>query len=569
MKKIFALVLAAVAMVGCSNDITEDTTVKMGPRYTAPMAIDMNGDSRSFDADLNWVWDNDDTILAYQSAGGKHLNTLAILDNGKFGVESFGYDSQDPADFVFVHPAEAFNSSSYTVAPLQTGEWTPVLLGRASNVTIDTIESVAMKHLNAAVEFRFWEPNATARMNVTAVEFSSTSNFVGSWNEMGEQTLNGKSLSAAGLLRDNYTFNIGTGTFAFTLTITDENGATTSIAVPSKSYAAGSRTIINVEWKPAVEVKVSSWWTDQSKTQGNTIYVEVEMDRATDYDILLDSALATVVDGKITGVAPGEHTVRARAKVRDGYINSEAKTIMVTGIPTLDYTISSSYNNSKGTILKDNSKNGKTIYYTIGDLGSGDTNDYIQNNLVQSVVWTYGSTNTNVALNSSNSVANVALGLYDTYVTCTLKNGYVLGGSSAKKPVYVTGIPHLAAPPTEALGWSGSSGNVYFESSYMQIGGGTGSVKATLNLYASANIGVTLDIAGQSKRSTSAISQTLKVYIGGTEVLSYKPGSNGTHNYSFSKTGTLTSSNATIRCEGSYQAIIPWVRVSTLNIKYQ
>ena len=150
-----------------------------------------------------------------------------------------------------------------------------------------------------------------------------------------------------------------------------------------------------------------------------------------------------------------------------------------------------------------------------------------------------------------------------------MKNGYVFGGESTSTNIAITGIPHLATPPTEALGWSGSSGNVKFESSYLQLGGGTGSVKATLNLYAPTDIGVTLDISGSSKRSTSLICQTLTVKIAGTEVISYKPGSNGTHDYSFSKTGTLTSSNATIECAGSYTMALPWVRINTLNIKYQ
>ena len=570
MKKLFTMILIAAAVVGCSTDINEDMSVKVGPRYTAPFAVDLNEtDARSFDADLNWVWDADDTILAYQAEGGKHLNTLTILDNGKFGVESFGYDSQDAADFVFVHPAEAFNAESYTVKSLQTGEWTPVMLGRATDATIDNIESVSMQYLNAAVEFRFWEAGATKQMNVTEVSISSESDFIATWNELGEQTLDGKFLLTSGIKRNNYTFKIGTGTFPLTLKFKDENRVEKVVEIPAKTYNAGSRTIINVEWKPTVALAVSSWWTDQSKADGDTIYLNVSMDRASDYSILLDGATATVTDGKISNVAPGEHTVRARVRLRDGsYINSDAQIIMVTGKPSFSYTVYSSYNSNDGSVSKDNSKDGRTFYYSIENL-SGDTDDYIKNNLVESVVLTYGSNSMNVALGASNAFTGMALGQYNSYVKCTLKNGYVFGGESTSTNIAITGIPHLATPPTEALGWSGSSGNVKFESSYLQLGGGTGSVKATLNLYAPTDIGVTLDISGSSKRSTSLICQTLTVKIAGTEVISYKPGSNGTHDYSFSKTGTLTSSNATIECAGSYTMALPWVRINTLNIKYQ
>ena len=54
MKKLFTMILIAAAVVGCSTDINEDMSVKVGPRYTAAFAVDLNEtECRCFDADLD------------------------------------------------------------------------------------------------------------------------------------------------------------------------------------------------------------------------------------------------------------------------------------------------------------------------------------------------------------------------------------------------------------------------------------------------------------------------------------------------------------------------------------
>ena len=40
-----------------------------------------------------------------------------------------------------------------------------------------------------------------------------------------------------------------------------------------------------------------------------------------------------------------------------------------------------------------------------------------------------------------------------------------MGGESTQTPIHITGIPHLATPPTEALGWSAASWNVKWDGS--------------------------------------------------------------------------------------------------------
>ena len=339
MKKIFAYILAVAAFASCSTDVND--VVTPSATLTAPMEVAV-AESRAFDADLNWAWESTDVIAAYQNAGAKTINTLALNEAGNFYNGAFEYATQDVAAFHFVYPASQL-ASDYSLTAAQTGVWTPVLCGTVEAATVANLGTVEMEYLSSAFEVRVWEAGREARKTITKAVLTSANDFVPTWYVNNDltytQSLSGKELSL-NLNGDTAIFNLGEGNFDFTLTLTAASGETLSLPV-SKGFVAGKRTILNVEWKSA---SVSSWYEDyanngNSTLEGGAIYVTVS---GGDAVVTVDGVEAEVVDGKISGVAAGSHDV----VVTINGLELVNRSVVVTPIPTVSAIICTSYSNN-------------------------------------------------------------------------------------------------------------------------------------------------------------------------------------------------------------------------------
>ena len=428
MKKIFAYILAVAAFVGCATDevVTSTTTL------TAPMEVSV-AQSRVFDADLNWSWENSDMILAYQKAGNSTINILSLNDEGNFYTPAFEYATDDAASFHFIYPMSSLSMSGLTVE--QTGKWSPVLYGVAENTIISQIGTVEMNYLSSAFEVRVWANGRAVRKNITKAVITSNNDFVPYWDMATyAQTLSGKELSLD-LNGDTAIFNLGEGDFAFTLTLTDAEGETLSWELPAKNFVAGKRTILNVEWSTVniVEASVTSWYEDYATNNGTTleggaIYVNAVGGTPV---VTVDGVEMAVVDGKISGVASGLHNVVVTINGQE-CVN---RSVAVTSIPSVNATVRTSYSNN-GAKATTNDINGTELQVT-----ASLSDASIPSNLISSSQVTYGSTTTNIALGNT-SKFTLALGQYNCAVKVALANGYTC--TTPSYTTHVTGIPYHA-----------------------------------------------------------------------------------------------------------------------------
>lgn len=441
MKKIFTYILAVAALVSCSNEI--DDVVGVAGHYTAPVEIAVDG-SRVFDADLNWSWEGSDVIAAYQNAGDKYINELALNAAGNFCNEAFKYAVQSQSQFHFVYPASQLDTEDYSLTAKQTGVWTPVLYGTVESATVSNLGTVEMNYLSSAFELRIWDAGRATRKNIVKAVLSSANDFVPTWTVNNDltytQTLSGKELSLE-LNGDTAIFNLGEGTYSFTLALTDANGQTITLPVDSKSFEAGMRTILNVEWKSA---SVTSWYEDyanngSSALEGSAIYVNAVGGTPV---VTVDGVQKSVVDGKITDIASGTHQVVVSIAGNE-LVN---RSVVVSSIPSVTYTVKTSYSNNTNSaghvVSKDNSFAGNKITVTASLSDSYAASNLVNGNWNATLSGPTSYT-LSAAAGSSASQTDIAYGQwgqYSCYVKISLKNGYVCQANNIT--AHVTGIPY-------------------------------------------------------------------------------------------------------------------------------
>ena len=337
MRKIFATIIALAALVGCNTDVMEE--VATTPAYlTTSFEVALEGDTRSFDSELNWKWESTDEIAAYQADGvNNFLNKLTRNQENNFGTEEFKYTTTEQSTFVFVYPYDAFINTE-KLGYVQTGVWTPTFVGTTSG-TIDNLGAVKMVHASAAFEIRVWDEGRQARKSISAATISSTENFC-----------NATTATVSGLNSDTVVFNIAEGTFPFDITLTATDGKTYTVS-KELTFELGKRTILNVEWKtPSVSFLAYSSYNESDgdvikndNLSGNTIYVKdvatKNIDSADIASIKLllngvEKADITTGSATVTGVACGEYNVTAKLTLNSGdsYTTASSK-IYVTGIP--------------------------------------------------------------------------------------------------------------------------------------------------------------------------------------------------------------------------------------------
>lgn len=354
MKKIFATIIALAALVSCNTEAVDE--VVSTPQYlTTSLEVDLDGDTRVFDNNLVWSWESTDEIAAYQVAGEQFVNTLTYRDNGSFGTDDFKYSVTEPADFKFVYPAAALNDDK-TLGYVQTGFWTPTLVGIVENATVNNIGTVEMKHMSAAFEIRVWDEGRQARKTIKAATITSESDFCDSTTATVE-----------GLNTDTVVFNIAEGDFAFNLTLTAADGKTYTVAVPAKNFVNGQRTILNVEWKypPTASYTVYSSYNSNDGSvsknngvDGRSIYVKniaiqhyvsdaaiLTLKRTYNGSALDDIALTVGQEWSANSLALGTYTFQLVLTDGDYTWSTPVSSIYVTGLPyTLNIKANDSWN---------------------------------------------------------------------------------------------------------------------------------------------------------------------------------------------------------------------------------
>ena len=350
MKKIFFAIIALAAFVGCNTEVMEE--VATTPQYlTTSFEVDLNGESRAFNEKLEWSWTKDDQIAAYQVAGDKKVNILSLKENGKFGTEQFAYVPDVTADFVFVYPVEALNADK-SLGYVQTGVWTPTLVGIVENATVNNIGRVDMTHMSAAFEIRVWDEGRQARKTIKAATITSELDFC-----------DGNTATVSDINSDTVVFNIADGDFAFNLTLTATDGATYTVAVPAKNFENGQRTILNVEWKypPTASYTVYSSYNSNDGSvsknngvDGRSIYVKnvaiqhyvsdaatLTLKRTYNGSALDDVALIVGQEWSANNLALGTYTFQLVLTDGDYTWSTPVSSIYVTGLP---YTLNPAAN---------------------------------------------------------------------------------------------------------------------------------------------------------------------------------------------------------------------------------
>lgn len=583
MKKIIASILALVSFASCSTDINNEV-VANAAKFTAPMEISAT-QSRAFDADLNWSWESSDIIAAYQNAGEKSVNILTLNESGNFYNEAFTYATEELAQFHFVYPASQLGvGASLTVA--QTGVWTPVLYGTVEAATVANLGTVEMNYLSSAFELRVWENGRAARKSIVKAVLSSEVDFVPTWSVNSDltytQTLSGKELSLD-LNGDTAIFNLGEGDFVFNLTLTDAEGESWTYELPSKNFAAGKRTILNVEWKKivtSVELEgVNSWYEEVyngntgSTLEGGYIYINGLSAEGGEPTVYVDGVAASVVDGKIAATS-GTHTVYAAI----GDVKTAEFSVTVCQKPVLTYTVHSSYNSNDGSVSKNNSYDGRTIYAK-----NFAISEPFLSSAVTSVAFVYGGTSQSTSIAGSVQKSGLGLGSYDCYATATIAiNGNIVNLKTTSANIAVTGIPYTMNV-TANDGWNAWSevGNVNWNNgdrgTSIRLGNAlgsnlnTGASHVTKTLYVPADTRVIAKSAGEvhGSRFIVSISTTYNFYVGGSSAGSQTASNNAYASFNISKSMILPASNPTIQHHNSNSTNTACTYITSSSIFYE
>ena len=556
MKKIFAYIMAVAAFASCSTDI--NNVVAPFGKLTAPMEVTVAG-SRAFDADLNWSWESSDAIAAYQNEGAKTVNTLALNAAGNFYNEAFEYATEDLAQFHFVYPASQL-ASNYSLTAAQTGVWTPVLYGTVEAATVANLGVVEMNYLSSAFEVRVWEAGREARKTITKAVLTSANDFVPVWSVNSDltytQSFAGKELSLD-LNGDTAIFNLGEGTFDFTLTLTSASGETLSFPV-SKGFVAGKRTVLNVEWKSA---SVTSWYEDYASNngtalEGGAIYVNAVGGAPV---VTVDGVEVEVVNGKVSGVATGSHNVVVTINGAE-LVN---RSVVVTPIPTVNATVRSSYS-SNGAVSTTNSIGGKAVQV------SASLSESFPSNLVSSCKLNYNSASENFTLGSTKNYT-WALGSYNCSVVVTLANGYVC--STPSYATHVTGIPYTMDVTKNDGTWTESGYVNWNKDGGMRLGqgqwGGEASISRTFHIPADLTVKVTANGIVNGTGTLWKVENTATVTVGSTTVVTKTQNGKSEASWSCSSaSASMSSSSNTVKVNSSYNLESAKVVVKALTIQY-
>ncbi len=583
MKKILFVLFALATFLSCSKEEITTTPSMTDAPYITPMEITIDPTaSRAFDESLKWSWEADDAIFSCQVAETLYPNTLTQQENGKFGTANYQFATTEAAPFFFAYPAAAIDLSGLTMTAPQTGTWSPLLCALTPATTVDELQTVELMHLSSAYEVRVWEAGRSARKTIVKATLSSEDDFVASWQAdpatLGfTQQLSGKELIVE-QEGETVVFNLGEGTFDFTLTLTDTEGNTLIVPASQQALSAGKRTVLNVEWKSLTMTGVTSWYEQynaagSSSLAGSTIYLEGFSAAGGKVEALLDGQVVALEGNTIKNVASGAHTVQVR--IAGSNLATTEYPVTVTMIPELNYLIHSSYNSSNGSISKNNNYDGRTIY-----LKNVSLNDPYLTSLSSTPKFTCADQTVEVAYGSADkSFSELALKSYNCYGTATITfpSGKTLQLGGTGHSIAVTGIPYDLNPAANDS-WNAwkSSGNVSWnEGGTLRLGynlsnwiaSETASVEKSF--YLPADTAITIASTGTYVSSGLWTSVAFTISVSGNEAAKTASTTSTTaKSYSLNATKTMSASNATVKCSSTKSTASSCTKISTLTLRY-
>lgn len=288
MKRIYIYLLALISVIGCTeiNNYTPDTNSDL-TTYTAPFTLNLSeAGTKSFDENLKWHWESDDTIFGYQNSGSRIINSLIHIKDNTFGVSDFTYTDQNASTFHFVYAGEAKlndngNNRDIDQNPIQSGEWSPTLVGSHTNCTFDEMvqknESLKLSYLSSAFEVRAWKPDVDMeypddedKINLSkAILYSDVLHFLVhavpsinystgaiTYTQKSEEDFNetGESVTVENIDSHSVVFNVAPHPEKYSkeslkLILLDENGDSLKCILPPLNFIAGKKTVLNITWE--------------------------------------------------------------------------------------------------------------------------------------------------------------------------------------------------------------------------------------------------------------------------------------------------------------------------------
>ena len=370
----------------------------------------------------------------------------------------------------------------------------------------------------------------------------------------------------------------------------DINGGEIERIVNNQTFEASHRRGYMLTWEEAslipgtIETWYDNWNTSSFELAGNTIYARnigvqgVPADHVLALGVEIDgqlhesSAQAGVLSQKelkIEGVANGTYSICTYAKImlngKETVLKGDVKTVIVTSIPTATYNVYTSYSNNGGKSLR-NDVYGNEIRARV------DLSDvYIQTNYVKSATFTYGGSTASLTPGTEWKTTP-GYGAYSTSITVVLKNGYTLTSSSYT--THVTGIPFTMTTSSNADNWSISGSNDWNKDGGFRMGYGlehasTGATSATKSFHMPANTALSVVANGTIRGSAGVTSTTFNLYVSDSSVFSTSTKKSSAQNWSTNTTGTMTSSNATIKLHNSKSTNTCNTNVKSLQITYK
>ena len=373
---------------------------------------------------------------------------------------------------------------------------------------------------------------------------------------------------------------------------TDLNGGEIDREINNQTFAASHRKGYKLTWEDAslvpgtIETWYDSWNSSSFELAGNTIYARnigvngIPADHVLALGVEINGQLheASAQSGvlsqqelKIEDYPSGTYSVCTYAKVmlngQETVLKGDAKTVIVTSIPTATYNVYSSYsNNGAQSLRNDVGGNVLRANVTLSD-------SYIQSNYVQSATLTYGSASASMTAGKEWS-GTVALGAYNTSIKVVLKNGYTLTSSSYT--THVTGIPFTMTTSSNADGWSEDGYVNWNTNGGVRLGynqwGGEASITKSFHIPANTTVKVTSNgiVNGtQGLFGSAKVENTATVTVGSTTVVSKTQNGSSEASWSCSNaSASMSSSSNTVKVNSSYNLSAAKVVVKALTIQY-
>ena len=520
--------------------------------------------------------------VSSNAIGAKTLTTLT----GAIAIRAFEPDGVTPKQLKQI----TITSSDVAIAGAFSGTATSV--GSLGTVSGDETawhtafeESSAQSKARASLESKAQSLEPTS----TSVTKAMSLSFKGSERVITLTNLENIPMDSEGYY--TYYVNIAPTTVG-TLEIQalDINGGEIDRIVNNQTFTASHRKGYKLTWEEAslvpgtIETWYDNWNTSSFELAGNTIYAHnigvngVPADHVLALGVEIDGQLhaASAQSGvlsqkelKIEGVSNGTYSICTYAKImlngKETELKGDVKTITVTPIPTATYNVYTSYSKNGGKSLR-NDVYGNELRARV------DLSDvYIQTNYVKSATFTYGGSTANLTPGQEWKTT-LAYGAHSTSVKVVLKNGYTL--TSGNYTSHITGIPFTMTTSSNADGWSISGPNDWNKDGGFRMGYGvesasTKATSATKSFHMPANTALSVVANGTIRGSANVTSTTFNLYVSDSSVFSTSTKSKEVQNWSTNATGTMTSSNATIKLHNSKATNTCNTNVKSLKVTYK